>query len=381
MIEISIKKLLEISKLFRQEMALSDYSSLKMINSHLRCPSGFESGHYIAIDFGGTNIRIAIVSICKGVFDVLDTIKFGLSEYGFDYSSGVATADELFSLIATKIHDLGISLTETILLGHTFSFPCRQVSANKAILLHWTKEIDIAGCVGEDINQILKDTLRRHGLSNVSPVAILNDTIATLLSASYTNKDVSIGSICGTGHNSAYFDSSIGCAINIEAGNFDKIPVSFIDTILDTESRNPGHQRLEKMTSGRYLGELYRIGVEGLFSETHAPYSISSIDVEKIINSQDSARAEFAKSLVKRSAGLVAASYHAILNKIDSAFTRNHVISVDGSLYTEFDYFRAELHTALNTLLGDYAQNVSIKNFGDGSLTGAAVAAALVSQE
>ena len=380
MIEISINKLLEISMLFRQEMTLYGLGSLKMINSHLKDPSGFESGLYIAIDFGGTNIRIAIVSICNGVFDILNTIKFGLSEYGFDYTSGVATADELFSLIAAQIRDLGIPLTEIIRLGHTFSFPCKQVNANKAILLHWTKEINIAGCVGEDINQILKKTLRRHGLSNILPVAILNDTIATLLSASYTNKNVSIGSICGTGYNSGYFDPLMGCAINIEAGNFDKIPVTFIDTILDAKSIDPGYQRLEKMTSGRYLGELYRIGVENLFNETHAPYSISSIDVENIITSQDSDRAEFAKSLVKRAAGLIAASYHAILTKIDSSFTRSHVISIDGSLYTKFDYFRAELHTALDALLGDHAQNVAIRNFGDGSLTGAAVAASIVSE-
>ena len=148
----------------------------------------------------------------------------------------------------------------TYRLGHCFSFPFRQLSRNSGLLLEWTKEIKTRGVVGQDVNYLLSQALQRRGLEYIQPAAILNDTVATLLCAAYLDNDADIGSICGTGYNACFGDLS-GRIINIEAGNFlaDILPVNRYDLELDRRSHNQGQQRLEKMVSGAYLGELFRL--------------------------------------------------------------------------------------------------------------------------
>lgn len=61
-------------------------------------------------------------------------------------------------------HDL---LKEKIPLGFTFSFPCKQIGLNHAILTQWTKGFKCEGVEGEDVVRLLHEAIKRRGVSLV----------------------------------------------------------------------------------------------------------------------------------------------------------------------------------------------------------------------
>lgn len=54
---------------------------------------------------------------------------------------------------------------ERLPLGFTFSFPLVQLGLTKGLLVRWTKGFNCSGVVGEDVVQLLKDSIARRGVS------------------------------------------------------------------------------------------------------------------------------------------------------------------------------------------------------------------------
>lgn len=170
-------------------------------------------------------------------------------------------------------------------LGFTFSFPVHQIGINRGTLIRWTKGFDIADAVGKDVCQLLQDAIDALHLP-VRVAALVNDTVGTLMSRSYTSPGKTptvLGAIFGTGTNGAYveklanikkglegkFDDSTGeMVVNTEWGSFDNeltvLPTTTYDRDLDTASVNPGIQMFEKRVSGMFLGELLRLAIVAL---------------------------------------------------------------------------------------------------------------------
>jgi hexokinase len=394
-------------------------SSLKMLPSYLNKPSGKETGIYIALDFGGTNVRVLLTELLgEGQFTLHaragSPLKHDVEQY--NYISKQSTADQLFDFIAQQIASLA-KPGKTYSLGHTFSFPIHQMSLNSGTLIHWTKEIETTGMADKDITTLLKAALTRQGLDYVVPQVILNDTVGTLLASTYKNPFTDIGSICGTGHNTAYIQPSTPWTkgpmiINMESGNFDQLPFTVYDTLLDKQSEKPGKQRLEKMVSGHYIGELVRIIAcsllaEGLLTNSATaskilavPYILNGAHISLLQedNSRDGqaiahflanqldilhstcedrqALKEIAKFVSTRSARLVAATYIGVLHHIDPGLTQNHTIAVDGSLYEKSPGYADTIQMTLDQGL-DTACEIRAVLTKDGSGIGAAIAAAI----
>jgi hexokinase len=107
--------------------------------------------------------------------------------------------------------------------------------------------------------------------------ALINDTTGTLIASAYTDDRTKIGCIFGTGCNAAYMenigsvpklahmnlDPDMPIAINCEWGAFDNehfvLPRTTYDAKIDEDSPRPGQQAFEKMVSGLYLGEIFRL--------------------------------------------------------------------------------------------------------------------------
>jgi len=167
-------------------------------------------------------------------------------------------------------------------LGFTFSFPVHQIGINRGTLIRWTKGFDIADAVGKDVCQLLQEEIDILKLP-VRVSALVNDTVGTLMSRSYTSPGKTatlLGAIFGTGTNGAYveklsnikkplegdYDKSTGeMVVNTEWGSFDNelevLPTTKYDIALDKSSVNPGIQMFEKRISGMFLGELLRLAV------------------------------------------------------------------------------------------------------------------------
>lgn len=245
----------------------------------LEYPTGQETGDYLAIDLGGTNLRVVVVHL-------LGNSKFETSQVKYSLPDGIRTAksDDLWEFIAQSLKKFvddqyPEGVTEPLPLGFTFSYPASQSAINEGILQRWTKGYDIEGVEGKDVVPMLQKALKEHSVP-IEVVALINDTTGTLVASAYADPETKMGLIFGTGCNGAYYDTAEGVdklegkyeddvdpkglmAINCEYGAFDNehlvLPRTKYDLIVDAESPRPGQQSFEKMISGYYLGELMRL--------------------------------------------------------------------------------------------------------------------------
>lgn len=413
---VDAKMLLAISREFIRQMEaglLGQKSSLKMLPSFVGGPTGKERGAVIAVDFGGTNVRILRAELgAGGAVNIAAIDRFPLKDPNgkYDHTGANATAEHLFDCIAERIAKIAPE-GKTYKLGHTFSFPCRQLSIDRAVLIHWTKEFKTPGVEGQEIGALLEAALKRRGLDRVVPAAIINDTVGTQLTAAFKDPEVDVGSICGTGHNTCYLEPKhpLGrpMIVNMESGNFDGLTHSKYDAILDKASDRPGAQKLEKMVAGYYLGRLMQtvlrtearcfandasafekcpvvegreldsmIADSGDFPATRAflkdRLGITAPTSESVFLVQ-----RLAKLLGKRAARLVAGSFAGTIQKIDPEITRRHVIAIDGSLYEKMPNYDANIREALHEMFGQKADRIETVLAKDGSGVGAAIAAAV----
>lgn len=411
---VSTDELREIAADFRYDLrkGLKDpaESSLRMLKSYVGLPDGNETGEYLALDFGGTNVRVLRIRLeGNGKFEVLKKVAKPLKVAGvYDFIGEGSTAEQMFDFIAGLVDEAVDGNHETkYFLGHTFSFPSEQSDLYNAKLIIWTKEFATAGVEGKVVNDLLKEALERQGLNNVEPTAVINDTVAVLLAAAYKQPDVYIGSIYATGHNTCYLEPYADSAeepmiLNLESGGFSKLIPNRFDREFDKNSEKPGEQRLEKMVSGRYMGEIFGMALAELLNENGKKYGFTSIDMSNIIVDDsddkkevkaivaektgcnlDSADAElvqkFAAAMVVRSARLVTASYVGIIWQLageEGKALKQH-IAIDGSVYEKMPLAKENIMRALSELLGENAGIVDTVLENGGSGLGAAIAAAM----
>lgn len=411
---VSTDELREIAADFRYDLrkGLKDpaESSLRMLKSYVGLPDGNETGEYLALDFGGTNVRVLRIRLeGNGKFEVLKKVAKPLKVAGvYDFIGEGSTAEQMFDFIAGLVDEAVDGNHETkYFLGHTFSFPSEQSDLYNAKLIIWTKEFATAGVEGKVVNDLLKEALERQGLNNVEPTAVINDTVAVLLAAAYKQPDVYIGSIYATGHNTCYLEPYADSAeepmiLNLESGGFSKLIPNRFDREFDKNSEKPGEQRLEKMVSGRYMGEIFGMALAELLNENGKKYGFTSIDMSNIIVDDsddkkevkaivaektgcnlDTADAElvqkFAAAMVVRSARLVTASYVGIIWQLageEGKALKQH-IAIDGSVYEKMPLAKENIMRALSEMLGENAGIVDTVLENGGSGLGAAIAAAM----
>lgn len=370
------KQIQTIAENFSQEIQRAigqQKSSLKMLPSFFSTAPQNAQGQFIALDFGGTNVRVSLLELYgNGLYKIIAQRSANIEAF----TSSKINADALFTFIANLISSLPLA-NQLYLLGHTFSFPSQQYSQNNAVLISWTKEFATVGVVGQNINQLLETALHNCGIINVKPIAIVNDTVATLIASSYRDEQTTIGSICGTGHNTALYDKNTKMILNMESGNFNLLPITKYDMLLDNYTTNPRMQALEKLVAGRYISELFRITYQPV--QFPFPYSLTSNQLSAIIQGTqpgfDIQASQLAKSIVIRAARLVAATYLGALQYLDKQLLHHHTIAIDGSLYAKMPGYANQISVTVDELLGNKASQVTLCLENQGSSLGAALAA------
>jgi hexokinase len=394
-------------------------SSLRMLPSYIARPTGAERGEAVAIDFGGTNVRILKVRLDHGQVQCGKSSSFCLKDPSgaYDYTREETRAEELFDFIACQVVDVLAGDSSALPLGLTFSFPCRQEGINRAVLIHWTKEIRTSGVEGRDVTPLLAEALERQDVRNVRPRAVINDTVGTLLAAAYKLRGVDLGSICGTGHNTCYLEprhplTGQPMIVNMEAGSFDGVTLTPFDRVVNEASVRPGEQLLEKMVSGAYLGEvvlaaLRTMAAEGLLPAGNRSWdrgTLTGVDLGQVLkdgpgceNTKSVAETrlgltgltneslpslrKLVESVTGRSARLVGATYAGILHYLDPGLAREHTVAIDGSLYAKMPGYDAGIRASLAAVLGPGARTVTTRLIKDGSGIGAAIAAVVAQDQ
>ena len=291
-LQLSGAELRELAQHFRKdaEDALAGKpSSLSALRTYLGLPTGREMGTFLALDFGGTNVRASRIRLMgEQGFVVESKVAKPLKCADYDYTSSSTTAEELFDFIAAIVKE-ATDGNQDYKLGFTFSFAVDQTSAKDARLIAWSKEIAVPGVAGQSINGLLKAALVRAGLDRIEPVALLNDTTATLLSSVYQHNQSHIGIVCGTGFNMCYYEPALQMIVNLEAAGFDGAPATVWDRLVDEASQQPGDHPFEKMIGGRYLSEVCR-AVFGEYLKKAIP-EFTTRDMNELISGQKTAEA------------------------------------------------------------------------------------------
>ncbi len=407
------KDVKEFISLFHLEMARGlegGQSSLKMIDSFARRPSGSELGTYLALDLGGTNFRVMAVNLRgKGEIHVGATSRYSIPK---DIITG--KGEDLFNFIASKlgafIESGKLAKDKTYALGFTFSFPVKQTGIKSGTLIAWTKGFSAEGVVGKDVVALLEGAMKKQNINCISVEALANDTVGTMIAKCYARKDCDIGVILGTGTNACYPESRIsGLTVNTEWGNFNKLRQTKFDLVLDDASNNPGLQLFEKAVSGMYLGEIFRLVALSLIDEKllfassklarsafEVPYSFTSEQMSSLAEGTFDAKStslsqmadedfavmvSMAKIISTRSARLAAAAVASLALWQDPKMLQKHVVAVDGSLYEKYPGYKQEMTRLIGEVLGGHAGNISFELTKDGSGTGAAVIAAVAASE
>lgn len=242
-----------------------------------------QKGNFLAVDLGGTNLRVGLVSILTNpslfkiktesplIQEAIESFEQGsmvsLCSFTVPDALKQSSSEELFGFIADAIaafvhvfNQINPISNINCKLGFTFSFALKQTRPDKGILLNWSKGFNIPDCIGKDVIELLQHEICLRKLP-ISVMAVINDTVGTLLSHMLDHPNTIISVILGTGTNAAFISKNK--MINTEWGDFDQkhefLPFEFCDKILDSQSSNPGKQAFEKLVGGMYLGEIVRI--------------------------------------------------------------------------------------------------------------------------
>jgi hexokinase len=232
----------------------------------------------IALDAGGTNLRASLVHFTEDG----KTVTEGTHKVPMPGTQGRVTAEQFFNQIADLIVPLFEGAKKIEGIGFCFSYPMEITEESDGIPLAFSKEVDAQEVIGQKLGQGLRDALVRRGLKAPDRMALLNDTVSTLLSGLVlipadggTRKGEDkyrveagpvIGLILGTGFNTAYpeksipkigFESETNPQIVVcESGNFNPRFLGPLDREYDATTKNPGTYTQEKTSSGAYLGPL-----------------------------------------------------------------------------------------------------------------------------
>ena len=323
-------------------------SSLQMLPSSLKADGRVVTDTpTLVVDAGGTNLRVGAVTIpSDGSAPRFEHIV----RLPMPGTTGRVCADAFHGTIAAALDSVAAKVPRADRLGYCFSYACESTANHDAKLLAWSKQVEAPEVVGQFVGAELVRRLARP----VRRVAVLNDTVATLLAGKATCPSAGgasfLGFILGTGTNTAAVEK--GEIRNAESGEFDKVVRSAFDLAFDETTSDPGCAVFEKMISGAYLGplgrEMLRFAARaGLFSsatavalescrtlETRELDDFAAGGVPDFAAGFDTADIgpvrELAQAVFRRAAVLTAVHLAAFVRRQP---TERVVLTVDGSTY------------------------------------------------
>ncbi|KAL4854923.1 Hexokinase-1 [Chlorella vulgaris] len=401
-------------------------------------PSGHERGDCYAIDLGGTNLRVAHVRLGedRGSTEAMHIREWCVPPEHFDTDRGT-----LLRFVARCTAEVvrehcpgGGGPQSRPVIGFCFSFPVEQTALDNGKVLVWTKNFRGSYLLGQDVVAALRSELAAEGLPGAVVPAVMNDTVATLVSLRYREPHTALGIILGTGTNCAYLErvAAIGklpagfrprtpsMVVNTEWADLASahLPSCTEDLWVDCSSTHPGFGLFEKQVSGLYLGEvarrillrlaeqvdLFGSGVPGLLARHNRldTAHLAAVDeddspelsgvaavLEGVLGVRGTSRQqrqtvqEVCQLVCLRSARLCAAAIAGVLKRIGhpgGSGTAGQdvpvpcvVVAVDGSVFAKYPKYRQRLGAALADVCGQAAAaSIEMQLAQDGSVLGTA---------
>uniref|UniRef100_A0A8C5RD91 Phosphotransferase n=1 Tax=Laticauda laticaudata TaxID=8630 RepID=A0A8C5RD91_LATLA len=182
-------------------------ATVKMLPTFVRSlPDGSEKGEFLALDLGGSKFKVLHVKVAEeGKQHVQMDSQFYPTPKEITQGSGT----DLFQYVADCLADFMETKDikyKKLPLGFTFSFPCRQKKLEEGVLLSWTKHFKVRGVQQTDVVNNLCKALRKHKDVDIEVLALVNDTVGTMMTCGYDDQRCEVGVIIGTGTNACYME-------------------------------------------------------------------------------------------------------------------------------------------------------------------------------
>ena len=383
-------------------------STLEMIPTYLSPKvAAPDSAAALVADIGGTNLRLALVRASGGRLELA-----GMDVSPVPGTRGTLTKEEFLAQVARRMLPFAEA---TDRVGVCFSHSAEILPNRDGRLNAFSKEVRVTGAAGMEICRELAETLRRLGAGNLRHFVLLNDTAAVLLSGADrpgTDCDGQLGFVLGTGMNISYAERAARVrraaglfpmdtmVVNTEAGGFGKLPFSDLDAAFFETTADPAEHRLEKLTAGRYLGELVLFALrravdEGLLSagaaeavlslpalstpETSAFLSDGSGALRALRRTVDDAAAVAAviDGVYGRAAKLSAAAVAAVLRQTDAGRDGQPACVVaEGSTFYRLHSFREKFDGYVREhITGGDGRRLELISVENATILGTALAA------
>ncbi|KAL1842245.1 hypothetical protein VTJ49DRAFT_5723 [Mycothermus thermophilus] len=270
---------------FRERLRSNPDCMLPSYNSQL--PTGHESGRFLALDVGGSTLRVALVELRGSGQSAPESSIIRMDSFKIDSHVRNLRGTAFFDWMAERIQQTlseddaqGRDPEHPLLVGLAWSFPIEQTSSRGGKLCAMGKGfLANEGLMGEDLGDIIQIACRKQGV-HVELAAIVNDSSAALLSEAYSNPSTRFSLVLGTGVNIAahlpvatidapkfgtrpdsWYDQASHVIVNTELGMFGHaiLPLTRWDELLKDAHPRPDFQPLEHLVSGYYLGEVCRL--------------------------------------------------------------------------------------------------------------------------
>ena len=375
---ISRENLSQISDAFYRDM--NEKTMLKMLKSYITVSDEkLIPNEYLAIDIGGSNIRIAKFSIEENDVIFKKIIKFPLRTRFRNYTSNKYSLKDLIIKALKKIKPY-ISRSKMYFLAVTVSFGIDSKSKTEANIVELSKGFKLKETINRNIYEILMQAIFSAKL-NIVPMAIINDCVATLVTGRFYDKTVDIALIVGTGHNASFINSEKE-VINIESANFNKnIPLTTFDNKYLEKISGEANKLFEVLIGGKYIGKIADEIIKDLIKrkllnkcvEINTKVLVSCVNEDKdflLPEEQREVIKTVGELLFTRAAKLIVAEVYAIIKYIDKDLVNEHTLIFDGSVYEKCDFFKEEISREINEVFGENASKINHKLIKDASIIG-----------
>ncbi len=381
-------------------------SSLLMLPSYVNTAGSVQRGRpVVAVDAGGTNLRIALIEFddfgeCVFLNEIIKLKMPGVGE--------VIDADAFFDRLSgwllpymKKASDVAVS----------FAYPTEILPNLDGRIVRMVKEVSISGMEGQLLGRRLEQTLMSKGARSCR-VVVTNDAVASALAGMAERPGEGYGSfigvILGTGNNGCYIEKNakigklIGLPrqgtmmINTEGGGYALAPRSELDIAFDSTTNDPGYHICEKMVSGAYIGPLCEFLLKKAAEEkVFGPYmqklcNITSADADKFLRDGDGKIAEscmmpgdmenayaIVENTVLRSARLCALQMAAMAVKSEKKGSNRVCITAEGSTYYKMFGLQEEVLRTLHPCMEALGLSADVLDVENAVLKGCAIAGLL----
>lgn len=254
-------------------------SSKSMLPTATLTPTGQEQGRFLVIDIGGSTTKVCVIDVSNGTYEIL-------AKHNWDMGVDDKFIDDYFFVrlcnrVASVLNQGSYFAADAVIpLGLSWSFPLRQTNFHDGYIdivsKGYTVDPKFQGTV--DIAGYIATTMLKTQKIHLQVDSVINDGVSVYVSGLYAHK-CKLGIVLGTGINASFSLDHVVRNIELSLYGSNAFCNGITSNVIDlgicpkfaqipkdnymqgSTELDVVYQPIEYLCSGRYLGEMFRLGL------------------------------------------------------------------------------------------------------------------------